>query len=121
MAGIVGKIPGFNASVWIFNMKNRFKWRDRHDIEVQGQINVQHEALTIDQIKEIFRNDPFIQLEKGKGYGTINDGGSSGSISHQPALNAPSGSGSVEVSSNEIRSGEGLSSGDVQDPFRKTV
>lgn len=26
--GMSGKINKFNAAVWIFNMKNRFKWRD---------------------------------------------------------------------------------------------
>lgn len=26
-----GKIPGFNSAIWIFNMKNRFKWTDRSD------------------------------------------------------------------------------------------
>ncbi len=28
-AGTLGKIPGFNAAVWIFTMKNRFGWRDK--------------------------------------------------------------------------------------------
>lgn len=28
-----GKIPNFNASVWIFTMKNMFGWRDKHDIK----------------------------------------------------------------------------------------
>lgn len=28
-AGMAGKIKGFNATVWIFSMKNRFGWRDR--------------------------------------------------------------------------------------------
>lgn len=28
IAGATGRIRGFNAASWIFNMKNRFKWRD---------------------------------------------------------------------------------------------
>jgi len=30
-----GKVPNFNATVWIFNMKNRYQWRDRHEIQVK--------------------------------------------------------------------------------------
>ncbi len=26
--GMTGKIQGFNATTWIFNMKNRHKWKD---------------------------------------------------------------------------------------------
>lgn len=33
MNGMNGITQGFGASVWIFNMKNRFKWRDNLDIE----------------------------------------------------------------------------------------
>lgn len=32
--GVRGKYEGFSAATWIFNMKNRFQWRDRQDIEV---------------------------------------------------------------------------------------
>lgn len=32
MGRLTGKVPGFNSAVWIFNMKNRFKWTDRADI-----------------------------------------------------------------------------------------
>lgn len=29
-----------SSAVWIFNMKNRFGWRDKHDIEHSGGISV---------------------------------------------------------------------------------
>lgn len=37
LGGMSGKIKGFNSAVWIFNMKNRFKWRD--NIELTGDAN----------------------------------------------------------------------------------
>lgn len=33
--GMTGKIPGFVSAVWIFNMKNRFKWHDNVKIETK--------------------------------------------------------------------------------------
>jgi hypothetical protein len=32
MAGVQGKIKGFNANAWIFTMKNRFDWRENKEI-----------------------------------------------------------------------------------------
>ena len=32
MAGMTGKVPGFNAAIWIFNMKNRHGWKDKQEI-----------------------------------------------------------------------------------------
>lgn len=37
MAGMAGKIKGFNAAVWIFNMKNRFHWRDKRELDITPQ------------------------------------------------------------------------------------
>ena len=38
MTGMVGKIAGFNATTWIFNMKNRHGWTDR--TETNGRLQV---------------------------------------------------------------------------------
>lgn len=38
--GTQGSFIAFSGSTWIFNMKNRFKWRDRSDIELNGALEV---------------------------------------------------------------------------------
>jgi transposase len=37
--GLIGTTEGknFNATTWIFNMKNRFKWKDRHDVTTDDE------------------------------------------------------------------------------------
>lgn len=48
--GIDGvEIPGFNTALWIFNMKNRFGWRDRQPDE-EMQIQIQNNNRTVVQM-----------------------------------------------------------------------
>ena len=37
MAGMAGKIKGFNSTVWVFSMKNRFGWRDKMSIDTEQE------------------------------------------------------------------------------------
>ena len=37
MRGTLGEIKGFNASSWMFNMKNRFGWTEKSDQSISGQ------------------------------------------------------------------------------------
>lgn len=34
LKGVNGEIKNFNSGTWIFNMKNRFGWRDTKDFEI---------------------------------------------------------------------------------------
>lgn len=38
-AGAAGKILNFNSGTWIFNMKNRFLWRNEVQLKHSGQIS----------------------------------------------------------------------------------
>lgn len=45
----------FNSTVWIFNMKNRFGWKDRHEIDtnVSGNVTFQLAAPIVDNTHNI--------------------------------------------------------------------
>lgn len=45
MTGMSGRIKGFNAAVWIFNMKNRFKWRDSHNADEAPALKEQEKTI----------------------------------------------------------------------------
>ena len=36
MGGVTGKIKHFNSGSWVFNMKNRFGWRDKKDVNLNN-------------------------------------------------------------------------------------
>ena len=38
--GAIGKMKGFNAASWVFNMKNRFNWTDRQSVEHSGEVGL---------------------------------------------------------------------------------
>lgn len=78
--GMTGRIKGFNVVAWIFNMKNRFKWQDKHDHEVKqtheyiGQTDEQLEAqakrlLGVDDLKAIELNpEDYKEVARDKRY-----------------------------------------------------
>lgn len=45
VAIMAGKMPKANVAAWIFNMKNRFKWRDLHAIEDVNETREYERAL----------------------------------------------------------------------------
>lgn len=54
--GLLGKVPGFNATVWIFSMKNKFGWQDRQEISHLNQSTSSDSLnMTPEQRKERIR------------------------------------------------------------------
>jgi len=50
-AGAEGKVAA-NATMWIFNMKNRFGWKDRIETEHTGNVNITAVERTIIETKD---------------------------------------------------------------------
>ena len=73
--GMLGKIPGFNTTVWIFNMKNRFMWRDKHDITsgekslapVEEMSDIELNQKVIMALKVVERNESRSSSRNSKG------------------------------------------------------
>ncbi|MBO6629889.1 MAG: hypothetical protein JJ939_15845 [Alphaproteobacteria bacterium] len=49
--GTTGKLTGFNASSWKFNMQNRAGWRDTKDIDARGILGGPEDAKKIETLK----------------------------------------------------------------------
>jgi len=51
---VKGLIENFNATVWVFNMKNRFKWRDKQPEEV-SQVNISIDKMSDAELEKIIK------------------------------------------------------------------
>jgi len=49
-----GRNPVFNSTVWIFNMKNRFKWKDRVETTVETTKPI---TIAYDPAKEVNKDE----------------------------------------------------------------
>ena len=57
-AGSGGKLPGFQNSAWIFNMKNRFLWRDRTDVvTTEVKTNTEIDLSDYDKVQGMIDNE----------------------------------------------------------------
>lgn len=45
IAGMSGQIKGFNAALWIFNMRNRFGWRNFDLQYKQQEAEISHDKI----------------------------------------------------------------------------
>ena len=53
--GMMGKIKGFNAIMWIFIMKNRFRYRDEIGAIKEEEVKKERYAVTPESLSDIAR------------------------------------------------------------------
>lgn len=57
--GMCGKIPFFNSNIWIFSMKNRFKWHDNVHVEekTEAKIKIDRDpaSMTDEELVEYYK------------------------------------------------------------------
>ena len=55
--GVTGQIEGFNASAWIFNMKNRAHWRDKTEVTGEGGGPIKTETKVLNVVGVAAKDD----------------------------------------------------------------
>lgn len=55
MNGMAGKIKNFQAAIWIFNMKNRFHWSDRQEINANTFVLAPNRKRAEEKVKDLLK------------------------------------------------------------------
>ena len=61
MVGVDQGFKGFNASLWIFNMKNRHRWADRQEVEHTGKSGGPLE-MSVEAKRKLIEDPEYIEM-----------------------------------------------------------
>ena len=67
--GSLGQIKDFNATIFIFTMKNRFNWSDRTDLKIDATVNDYKEEFSL--LKSIPRAELLALVKKPENTNTM--------------------------------------------------